>query len=127
MAVPFAYDALRFVGALYLLVLAWQAVKPGGRSPFQVRQLPRHSNRKLLTMGFFTNVLNPKIAVMYLSLLPQFIDASQGHVLAQSLTLGWADTGSDQPERQRRHRHDRRHHRCFPRREAGVAGHLSAG
>ena len=33
MAVPYAYDALRFGGALYLLWLAWQAIKPGGRSP----------------------------------------------------------------------------------------------
>src|SRR3984885_13331542 len=40
LAVPFAYDALRFGGALYLLWLAWQAVKPGGHSPFQVRALP---------------------------------------------------------------------------------------
>lgn len=40
MAIPYAYDALRFGGALYLLYLAWQAVKPGGRSPLQVRELP---------------------------------------------------------------------------------------
>lgn len=39
-AIPFAYDALRFGGALYLLYLTWQAMKPGGRSPFQVRDLP---------------------------------------------------------------------------------------
>ncbi|MGC9236045.1 MAG: LysE family translocator, partial [Thiomonas sp.] len=39
LAVPYAYDALRFGGALYLLYLAWQAVKPGGHSPFQVRDL----------------------------------------------------------------------------------------
>ncbi|SAK58453.1 lysine exporter protein LysE/YggA [Caballeronia fortuita] len=86
-AVPFAYDALRFGGALYLLFLAWQAVKPGGRSPFQVRELPVDSPRKLFTMGFVTNLLNPKIAVLYLSLLPQFIDPSHG-VLGQSLVLG---------------------------------------
>ncbi|SAL71424.1 lysine exporter protein LysE/YggA [Caballeronia cordobensis] len=87
-AVPFAYDALRFGGALYLLYLAWQAVKPGGRSPFQVRDLPVDSTRKLFAMGFVTNLLNPKIAVLYLSLLPQFIDPAQGSVLGQSLVLG---------------------------------------
>jgi threonine/homoserine/homoserine lactone efflux protein len=32
MAVPYAYDVLRYGGALYLLYLAWQALKPGGRS-----------------------------------------------------------------------------------------------
>src|ERR1700748_1444299 len=36
-AIPLAYDTLRFAGAAYLLWLAWQAVKPGGRSPFQVK------------------------------------------------------------------------------------------
>jgi threonine/homoserine/homoserine lactone efflux protein len=88
LAVPFAYDALRFGGALYLLWLAWQAIKPGGRSPFQVRALPVDSPRKLFAMGFVTNLLNPKIAVLYLSLLPQFIDPQHGNVLGQSLTLG---------------------------------------
>ena len=88
MAVPFAYDALRIGDALYLLYLAWQAVKPGGRSPFQVRDLPKDSPRKLFAMGFVTNLLNPKIAVIYLSLLPQFISPEQGSVLTQSLLLG---------------------------------------
>ncbi len=89
MAVPYAYDALRFGGALYLLYLAWQAVKPGGRSPFQVKDLPKDSPRKLFMMGFLTNLLNPKIAVMYLSLLPQFISPDHGSVLVQSLALGF--------------------------------------
>ncbi|SEU11317.1 LysE family translocator [Paracoccus homiensis] len=88
LAVPYAYDAIRFAGAIYLLWLAWQAVRPGGRSPFQVRDLPRDRPRRLFFMGFLTNLLNPKIAVMYLSLLPQFIDPAGGSVLVQSLVLG---------------------------------------
>ena len=88
MAVPFAYDALRLGGAAYLLYLAWQVLKPGGQSPFALRELPKDSPRKLFAMGLITNVLNPKIAIMYLSLLPQFISPAKGHVLAQSLVLG---------------------------------------
>src|SRR5271154_6355359 len=42
-AVPYAYDALRLAGAAYLLWLAWQAVRPGGRSPFEVKNLPNDS------------------------------------------------------------------------------------
>ncbi|MBD9654505.1 LysE family translocator [Pseudomonas sp. PDM12] len=90
LTVPYAYDAVRVGGAVYLLYLAWQTVKPGGRSPFQVRDLAKDSPRKLFTMGFLTNLLNPKVAVMYLSLLPQFITPSEhGSVLAQSLVLGF--------------------------------------
>lgn len=88
MAVPFAYDVLRFAGAAYLLWLAWQAVRPGGHSPFQVRQLPKDGPRKLFLMGLFTNLLNPKAAVLYMSLLPQFIDPA-ANVLTQALTLGF--------------------------------------
>jgi threonine/homoserine/homoserine lactone efflux protein len=87
-AVPLAYDGLRLAGAAYLLYLAWGALKPGGRSPFQVRDLPVDSNRRLFAMGFLTNLLNPKAAMLYLSLLPQFIDPACGNVLTQSLALG---------------------------------------
>ena len=87
-AVPYAYDALRLTGAAYLLWLAWQALKPNGRSPFQVRELPVDSPRKLFAMGLVTNLLNPKIAMLYLALLPQFIDPAQGSVLVQSVVFG---------------------------------------
>jgi threonine/homoserine/homoserine lactone efflux protein len=87
-AVPYGYDILRVGGAAYLLYLAWQAVKPGGRSPFQVRALPRDSRGRLFAMGLVTNLLNPKIAMFYLSLLPQFVDPARGNVLGQSLVLG---------------------------------------
>jgi threonine/homoserine/homoserine lactone efflux protein len=89
-AVPYAYDALRFAGAAYLLWLAWQALRPGGRSPFEVKTLPVDGPRKLFAMGFLTNLFNPKIAMLYLSLLPQFIDPQAGSVLTQSLVLGSA-------------------------------------
>ena len=88
MAVPYAYDTLRIAGAIYLLWLAWQAIRPGGKSPFQVKDLPKDTPKKLFTMGFLTNILNPKIAVMYLSLLPQFINTEHGNVLTQSFMLG---------------------------------------
>jgi len=87
-AAPYAYDALRFAGAAYLLWMAWQVIKPGGRSPFQVKKLAVDGPRKLFAMGFVTNLLNPKIAMLYLALLPQFIDPATGSVLLQSIVLG---------------------------------------
>ncbi|KAB0485149.1 Threonine/homoserine/homoserine lactone efflux protein [Pseudomonas reinekei] len=88
LAVPMAYEVLKWAGALYLLWLAWQAVKPGARSPFEARQLPPDSARKLITMGFLTSALNPKIAVFYLSVFPQFIIPEHGSVFTQSIVLG---------------------------------------
>ena len=88
LAVPFAYDALRIAGALYLVWLAWQAVRPRGRSPFRVRGLSADRPFRLLTTGLMTALLNPKIAVLYMTLLPQFIAPERGSVLRQALMLG---------------------------------------
>jgi threonine/homoserine/homoserine lactone efflux protein len=87
-AVPVAYGVLRAAGAAYLAWLAWKALRPGGSSPFELRTLAPDSPRRLFAMGFLTNLLNPKAAVLYLSLLPQFIEPSRGHVLTQTLLLG---------------------------------------
>jgi threonine/homoserine/homoserine lactone efflux protein len=88
LAVPAAYTALKVAGAAYLLYLAWQAVRPGGPAVFAPRSLPRDPRRRLFLMGLTTNLLNPKIAVLYVSLLPQFIDVDRGSVALQSLILG---------------------------------------
>jgi threonine/homoserine/homoserine lactone efflux protein len=88
LSVPLAYEALKWAGALYLLWLAWQALRPGARSTFEARQLLPDPPLKLFTMGLLTNVLNPKIAVFYLSIFPQFVAAEHGSMLVQSLMLG---------------------------------------
>ncbi len=87
-AIPPAYLALKIAGAVYLLYLAWTVLRPGADPVFAVRELPRDGPRRLIGMGLLTNLLNPKIAVLYLSLLPQFIDPERGSVAVQSLVLG---------------------------------------
>lgn len=86
--VPLAYELLKWAGAAYLLWLAWQALRPGAASMFEPRALPIDSDGRLFTMGFLTNVLNPKIAVFYLSIFPQFIDPRVGSVFTQTAILG---------------------------------------
>ncbi|MEU7000304.1 LysE family translocator [Nonomuraea sp. NPDC046570] len=86
--VPAAYTGLKLAGAAYLLWLAWKMLKPGGVSVFETRELEPEPARRLFGMGLFTCLLNPKIAILYLSLLPQFIDPAAGNVLLQSLALG---------------------------------------
>ncbi|AOV16233.1 lysine transporter LysE [Acidihalobacter aeolianus] len=87
LVMPYAYDALRAAGAAYLLLLAWQAVRPGGRSPFELRALPIARGRRLYLSALLTALLNPKAAVLYLSLLPQFM-TPHGDVFLQSIELG---------------------------------------
>ncbi|WP_407484209.1 LysE family translocator [Elizabethkingia meningoseptica] len=88
-AVPYAYIVLKTLGTLYLLYLAYQAVKPNSKNIFGVdRNITTDRPGKLFTIGFLTNVLNPKVAVFYLSFFPQFIKPQYGSVLTQSLELG---------------------------------------
>ncbi|UUZ86213.1 LysE family translocator [Paenibacillus sp. P26] len=88
LAVPLVYEAIKWLGALYLLWLAWNAVKPGAAPLLKPRKLSIESPRKLFFMGFMTNLLNPKIAVLYVSLLPQFENPAKGSLLLQGAALG---------------------------------------
>ncbi len=89
LALPLAFGAVQWCGAGYLLWLAWNAVKPGARGVFEARpDLPFDLPRRLFAMGMLTALLNPKIAVLYLTLLPQFIDPARDYILLQGLVLG---------------------------------------
>ncbi len=87
MTIPLAYDVLKIAGALYLIYLGWKAIR-SPHSPFEMVNVQSYSNSKLLFMGFLTNLLNPKIAMMYLALLPQFIQPHENYVLLQTISLG---------------------------------------
>lgn len=86
--VPTLYTAIKIGGALYLLWLAWKTVRPGGHSVFDPQPMPPDPPLRLFSMGLVTNLLNPKIAILYVSLLPQFVDPHRGSVASQSLVLG---------------------------------------
>lgn len=85
-AVPLAFDAIRIAGAAYLLWLALDSVR--GASPFAPRALPHDGPGRLFRMGLLTNLLNPKVAMFYLSFFPQFLHPERGSVLLQALQLG---------------------------------------
>jgi threonine/homoserine/homoserine lactone efflux protein len=88
LAAPIAFDAIKLAGAAYLLWLAWEALRPGGRTPFEARKLAVDSPGRLFRMGLLTNLLNPKVAMFYLAFFPQFLHPERGSVLVQSLELG---------------------------------------
>jgi threonine/homoserine/homoserine lactone efflux protein len=86
-AVPAAFDAIKLAGAAYLLWLAWTTLRGGGFS-FTPQPLDPVPDRVLFRQSLTASVINPKVAVFYLSLFPQFIDPASGPVLLQSLALG---------------------------------------
>jgi threonine/homoserine/homoserine lactone efflux protein len=90
LAVPYAYGVLKTAGAVYLLYLAYQTMKPNGKTVFEANEhISNDKPRKLFLMGVLTNVLNPKMAVFYLSFFPQFIKPEHGSIFGQSMALGF--------------------------------------
>lgn len=74
-AAPALFVVVKLLGAAYLLYLAWGILRPGGRGMFTPdTDTQPHSPRRLFLMGLTTCLLNPKIALMYAALLPQFLD-----------------------------------------------------
>lgn len=88
LAVPFAWDALRLAGAAYLLWLAWQSLRPNGQPLFAPRAMPRESTARLMAIGLGTALLNPKVALFYMAVLPPFIVPERGDTFTQAALLG---------------------------------------
>jgi len=87
LAVPFAFDAIKLAGCAYLLWLAYTTLRGGGMS-FAPQPLDPVPDRVLFRQAMVASIVNPKVAVFYLSLFPQFIAPAAGSVLLQSLALG---------------------------------------
>lgn len=81
-----AFSVLKFVGAGYLLFLAYQAFR-AGRSEIG-QESPKLSLLSLYKRGIIMNVTNPKVAIFFLAFLPQFADPERGSVPAQILVFG---------------------------------------
>ncbi len=93
-AIPHALDAIRIAGALFLLWLAWEALCAPGPRPAGAAGMARTTSvGRLIGMGFVTNVLNPRVAIFYLTVIPQLLRPERGSVLLQSLQLGVVQIG----------------------------------
>lgn len=84
-ALPWAYDAIRNLGAAYLLYLAVQAWRSSGE-PESGRAA--QNVWRAVKRGFLTNVLNPKTALFIFAFIPQFTDPAIGPIWMQILLLG---------------------------------------
>ncbi|TCI84523.1 LysE family translocator [Tenacibaculum sp. M341] len=87
-AIPYAFIVVKFLGVGYLLYLAYNSVKLDNKIFDTNKNLKSDNALKLFNIGLMTNVLNPKMAVFYLSFFPQFIKPENGSILNQSFQLG---------------------------------------
>ena len=88
-AVPLAYSILKMAGVGYLLFLAYQSITPNSKNIFEIKSKQQQDTPgKLFSIGFLTNVLNPKVAIFYVSFFPQFINPAYGSTMTQGLQLG---------------------------------------
>ena len=83
---PLAFNGLKYAGAAYLLWLAWGAFRE--RPAAAGRAAVAGAGPALYRRGVVMNLLNPKVALFFLALLPQFVNPARGGVRAQMLTLG---------------------------------------
>jgi len=87
LAVPAAYNLVKFAGIAYLLYLAWRLLRERGDEV--IAGLPRQDPpRKLIGQAFLTNLLNPKAALFFVALLPQFATSTGESLFGELLALG---------------------------------------
>ena len=88
----FLFGIIKFAGAAYLIYLGIKALTSKSDFDKDIEKLPAIDKWKLLKQGIITNALNPKVAIFFLSFLPQFINPASSLFKLQLLALGlWFD------------------------------------
>jgi threonine/homoserine/homoserine lactone efflux protein len=85
-----AFAALKYCGVVYLIYMAWQALRETGALAVDTRPDARVAGRsawRVIVTGFLINILNPKLSIFFLAFLPQFIAVDEAHPLARMLEL----------------------------------------
>lgn len=84
----YAFTVLKYVGAAYLLYLAWKAFH-ASKSQLSDANTPLETTPKLYLRGLIMNIANPKITIFFLAFLPQFVDPANGALIPQFYQLGF--------------------------------------
>jgi len=82
------FSIIKYAGAAYLIYLGMRSLVSRKKTKNEIAELPPMSNKKVFSQGMLTNILNPKVAIFFLSFLPQFIDPQSNHLQAQIAFLG---------------------------------------
>ncbi|MCC2596294.1 LysE family translocator [Pusillimonas sp. MFBS29] len=83
-----AFTVLKLAGAVYLLYLAWGALRAPSHTHESTSRAPRLATGTLFRRGIIMNLTNPKVSLFFLAFLPQFTSPARGSVALQTLSLG---------------------------------------
>lgn len=83
----YAFSALKYAGAAYLLYLAWQAFT-ASKGKFEGDKSKFETAPKQFLRGFTLCIANPKLTIFFLAFLPQFVVPENGPIIAQFYQLG---------------------------------------
>jgi threonine/homoserine/homoserine lactone efflux protein len=88
---PYAFMAVKLAGAAYLIYIGVRALLARASPlPGQVSRDGNDGRWDAFRQGIISNLLNPKVALFFLALMPQFIDAASAHKVAAFLALGFS-------------------------------------
>ena len=86
------FSIIKYAGAAYLIFLGARSLLNRKKTKNEIDTLPKLTNRKIFFQGMLTNILNPKVAIFFLSFLPQFINPQSNYLKEQIAFLGlWFD------------------------------------
>ena len=85
-----AFAALKWCGVVYLLYMAWQALRERGALAVDAGRQGGASGARVIATGFLINILNPKLSIFFLAFLPQFIAADETAPVTRMLELSAA-------------------------------------
>ncbi|HEV8507280.1 MAG TPA: LysE family translocator, partial [Chitinophagaceae bacterium] len=86
------FSIIKYAGAAYLIYLGIRSLLNKSKTKNEIDALPKLTNRKIFFQGILTNILNPKVAIFFLSFLPQFINPQSNYLKEQIAFLGlWFD------------------------------------
>lgn len=83
-----AFNTLKYIGAAYLLYLAYGAFKASS-SKLEVKESVKLSSWNLYRRGIIMNITNPKVSIFFMAFLPQFTDPAKGSITLQMFLLGF--------------------------------------
>ena len=81
-----AFQTLKYLGVVYLLYMAWSALRDQGALRVE-ETAGAHSATQVIVTAILINILNPKLSIFFFAFLPQFVSASEPHALSRMLEM----------------------------------------